>query len=631
MSDFKLTGRIQEKACIKKARRRREENIMIVWKKSPKFKSEDLNFEGHTNFIEPLYTLLSMAEEAKARGNAALAANDFALAVQEYTNAINLSPSNHIYYSNRSAAYLSSGDTANALADAQKTVSLAPSFAKGHGRLGACYVALHEYENAVQAYEKGIAIDPQNAALQSGRDDAMRALNRDNLRENPFGPNVVDRVLSNPKFAPYLSDPSFVSKVNKLQSPNGLKEMFSGGSAQDPRMLEVLTFLLSGSVDFASANSSPEPSSASPSHEQSTSSTSKDVETPQTAAESSYEDEEAKLTRVKKQTALKHKEEGNVAYKAKRFEEAIASYKAAQEADPSDITYRLNESAVLFEQGKYNEAIETCEKAIEFGRSVMADFTLIGKAFARIGNARAKLGDLKGAIDSWESAQLEHHTEDVHEKLKKAKKDLKDMEIKAYINPELAVEAKDRGNVAFKAGNFALANAEYTEAIKRDPSVPSYYTNRASARTKLMTVSEAMADCDMAIKLDPKFAKAYARKGALHLLSREYHKALDAYQYALTLDPSLEEAKEGIRKTTLRISEGSSTKGGTAESDEESRQRAMKAMADPEIQAILSDPVVDQALRDMQENPAAAQAVLRDRSMQEKISKLVAAGILKVG
>ena len=43
------------------------------------------------------------------------------------------------------------------------------------------------------------------------------------------------------------------------------------------------------------------------------------------------------------------------------------------------------------------------------------------------------------------------------------------------------------------------------------------------------------------------------------------------------------------------------------------------AMADPEIQNIMRDPSVMQVLRDMQENPAAGQAAMRDPVIQAKI------------
>ena len=44
----------------------------------------------------------------------------------------------------------------------------------------------------------------------------------------------------------------------------------------------------------------------------------------------------------------------------------------------------------------------------------------------------------------------------------------------------------------------------------------------------------------------------------------------------------------------------------------------------------MRDPSVTQVLRDMQENPAAGQAALRDPIINAKIQKLIAAGVLKV-
>ena len=54
-------------------------------------------------------------------------------------------------------------------------------------------------------------------------------------------------------------------------------------------------------------------------------------------------------------------------------------------------------------------------------------------------------------------------------------------------------------------------------------------------------------------------------------------------------------------------------------------------MADPEIQMILRDPTINQVLKDLQENPASAQGALRDPLINEKINKLIAAGIIKMG
>lgn len=72
------------------------------------------------------------ALEAKNKGNAAFSAGNFDEAVKHFTEAIALDASNHVLYSNRSAAYASLGKYQEALADADKTIEIKPDWAKVH-------------------------------------------------------------------------------------------------------------------------------------------------------------------------------------------------------------------------------------------------------------------------------------------------------------------------------------------------------------------------------------------------------------------------------------------------------------------------------------------------------------------
>lgn len=59
---------------------------------------------------------------------------------------------------------------------------------------------------------------------------------------------------------------------------------------------------------------------------------------------------------------------------------------------------------------------------------------------------------------------------------------------------------------------------------------------------------------------------------------------MDDYKIVLELEPDNSDARDGLRRTIAKINESSSSK---ADPD-----RAAHAMADPEIQAILRDPMV---------------------------------------
>lgn len=69
----------------------------------------------------------------------------------------------------------------------------------------------------------------------------------------------------------------------------------------------------------------------------------------------------------------------NGLYKERKFDEAREAYEQAWQLYPKDIAVLNNLGAVYFEQGNYDKAIETCEKAVEEGRELRADYKLVAK------------------------------------------------------------------------------------------------------------------------------------------------------------------------------------------------------------------------------------------------------------
>jgi stress-induced-phosphoprotein 1 len=122
-----------------------------------------------------------------------------------------------------------------------------------------------------------------------------------------------------------------------------------------------------------------------------------------------------------------------------------------------------------------------------------------------MGNAYTKLEKWAEAVDAYNKSLTEHRTKDVLDALKKVEKIKEEKERTAYIDPEKSKEARERGNELFKSGKFPDAIKEYSEAIKRNPSDATLYTNRAAAYTKLAAYPEGIKDCEDALKLDPKF------------------------------------------------------------------------------------------------------------------------------
>ena len=80
------------------------------------------------------------AEKHKQKGNAFMTSKQYDKAIDAYTEATKLDPSNPVYYSNRAAAHSSKGDHLTAAIDAEKVIEIDPKFTKGYSRLG-CWAA----------------------------------------------------------------------------------------------------------------------------------------------------------------------------------------------------------------------------------------------------------------------------------------------------------------------------------------------------------------------------------------------------------------------------------------------------------------------------------------------------------
>ena len=96
------------------------------------------------------------AEAFKEQGNIAMRKLDSKAAIDFYTKAINLVPTNPIYLSNRAAAYLKEGLHAQASTDAELAVASDPKYIKGWSRLGNARSSLGDLKGSMEAYGKGV-------------------------------------------------------------------------------------------------------------------------------------------------------------------------------------------------------------------------------------------------------------------------------------------------------------------------------------------------------------------------------------------------------------------------------------------------------------------------------------------
>ncbi|KAG6368230.1 hypothetical protein INS49_002431 [Diaporthe citri] len=583
---------------------------------------------------------MSTADELKALGNKAIAAKDFDEAIDKFTQAIALTPDNHVLYSNRSAAHASKRDYENALKDAEKTTEIKPDWPKGWSRKGAALHGKRDLAGALDAYKKSSELDPNNAAVKKDIANIERALQ---TPEDPMGdpaaglgqmfsdPNLIAKLAANPKTSSFISDPVFMNKIQQIQrDPKSLNPQELTG---DPRFLQVLGVLMgvdmqmgmpdeagpAGGAPHEAEEEVPEPKRPEPA---------KKAPEPEPEPEPMEEDEESIAKRKAKEEADKLKAQGTAEYKKRNFDAAIENYTKAWETH-KDITYLTNLSAAYFEKGDYEKCIEACNKAVNEGREIYADFKLIAKALARIGSAYEKQGDLAKAIEYYNESLREHRTPDILNKLRAAEKRKLDDAKKALIDPEKAEEARLQGNEFFKKAEYTEAYKAYEDMAKRAPEDPRGYSNKAAALIKLGELPSALDECNTAIKKDKTFIRAYIRKAQALFMMKRYSDCLDACEVAAEVDAqhhngaSAREIEQQQQKALTKMYE--SREG---ETEEQTRERIMR---DPDIMAVMQDPVMQSILQQAQSDPAALREHMKNAGVRSKIQKLIAAGVIRVG
>ncbi|KAI9008317.1 hypothetical protein BC832DRAFT_553737 [Gaertneriomyces semiglobifer] len=566
------------------------------------------------------------AEEYKTRGNQAFSAGQFEDAIKYFTQAAELDPTNHVLYSNRSASYASLKQYEKALEDAEKTVQLKPDWPRGYSRKGAALHGLGELDQAADAYRAGLQVDPNNAALKRSLDE-VEAATAANPFGNIFGPEGLARIAKNPKTAHLLSQPDIIQIINQIQTNPSAINMYM----RDPRVMTLMMAAMGVDATVAT-NAEDAAAAAQAAQAQFDENPSPPKEEQRKPAASKPAEPEPELTgeeaeqKKKRADSDKEKDLGNAAYKARKFDEALQHYDKAFELDDTNLPVLTNKAAALYEAGRFDECIKVCEQAVDAGRDMRADYKVIAKALGRMANAYLKKDDLDNAIKYYQKSLTEHRTPDILNKLKEAERLRAVREKEAYRNPQLAEEAREKGNELFKQSNYAESVKFYTEAIKRNDADPRNYSNRAAAYIKLMALPEAEKDCDAALKLDENFVKAYIRKAGILHAKRDYMKALDMLQTASDKDT------EGKHAVEIQQQQAKCYMGLNAVQNAGNREELLQtAMADPEVQRIMGDPVMQSILKQMQEDPRAIQDHMKNPSVAAKIRTLVNAGIIQMG
>ncbi|XP_063990372.1 sperm-associated antigen 1 [Diachasmimorpha longicaudata] len=114
----------------------------------------------------------------------------------------------------------------------------------------------------------------------------------------------------------------------------------------------------------------------------------------------------------------------------------------------------------------------------------------------------------------------------------------------------LGEKEREKGNEAFRAGDYQEALQQYSLSLQIDSTINGY-NNRAITYIKLGKFEEAIQDCNRVLSLDYLNVKAILRRAAaLESLGRR-QEALEDYSAVLQLEPNNKTAIIGVRKLSI--------------------------------------------------------------------------------
>ncbi|XP_072841178.2 small glutamine-rich tetratricopeptide repeat-containing protein alpha isoform X2 [Pogona vitticeps] len=159
------------------------------------------------------------AERLKAEGNEQMKAENYDSAVSYYGKAIELNPSNAVYYCNRAAAYSKLGNYAGAVRDCERAIGIDPKYSKAYGRMGLALSSLNKLSEAVVYYRKALDLDPDNETYKSNL-----KVTEQKMKEAPSptgSPGGFD-------LASLLNNPGFMSMASNLMNNPQVQQLMSG-------------------------------------------------------------------------------------------------------------------------------------------------------------------------------------------------------------------------------------------------------------------------------------------------------------------------------------------------------------------------------------------------------------------
>ncbi|KAF7789780.1 hypothetical protein EIP86_000726 [Pleurotus ostreatoroseus] len=284
-----------------------------------------------------------------------------------------------------------------------------------------------------------------------------------------------------------------------------------------------------------------------------------------------------------KKQAEKEKEQGNVAFKAGKFYDAVEKYTRAIELDSGEPTYLTNRAAAYMALKKFRPALADCQQAANLQSAAPSVKTLVRLARCQLstGSTAPALSTLRAALAleprNDAALQLQKKVEALEKHLRnhessRAKKDwaMARLSLDRCIQ---AIEAEGgdtpiqwrlwKVEMEISRGNWDTAGIAANDAMREEPNSPDVLTLRGLLMFLTAKTAQALQHVQSALRLDPGHEPAMRLRKRVKDVDRLKDEGNSAFKAG-----KLEEAIARYSESLERI----------GESDEEGKGGYIRAM-----------------------------------------------------
>jgi tetratricopeptide (TPR) repeat protein len=221
-----------------------------------------------------------------------------------------------------------------------------------------------------------------------------------------------------------------------------------------------------------------------------------------------------------------------------RYDEALESFDRAIQLQPDDARAWNNRGWPLDELGRYEEALESFDKAVQFKSDLAEAWKNRGLELGKLGRHEEALESYDKAIQlqpddasAWYNRGLALLSLDRHEEA------LESYDKAIQLQPDDAMTWNNRGVALGSLGRYEEALESYDKAIQLQPDDAMTWNNRGVALGSLGRYEEAFESFDEAVQIRPDDALVWFNRGVALRNFERYEEALESFDKAVQIRP----------------------------------------------------------------------------------------------